>query len=59
LAQVRPVYLGDDLFACQPITETIHRVGGAFILACKPSSHVTVSEYLHAATSSDREVRHR
>jgi hypothetical protein len=28
----------------------IPRVGGAFILTCKPSSHVTVSEYLHGAT---------
>jgi hypothetical protein len=50
VAHLRPVYLGDDLFACQPIAEAIHRVGGGFILTCKPASHQTVSEYLHGAT---------
>ena len=48
--QLRPGYLGDDLFACQPIAEAIHQVGGSFILTCKPASHQTVSEYLHGAT---------
>ena len=50
VAQLRPVYLGDDLFACQPIAEAIHRVGGSFILTCKPASHQTVSEYLRGAS---------
>ncbi len=47
LADLRPVYLGDDLFACQPIVAAIAAAGGNFILTCKPSSHQTVSEYLH------------
>ena len=47
LASLRPVYLGDDLFACQPIVAAIKASGGSFILTCKPSSHQTVSEYLH------------
>ena len=53
VAQLRPVYLGDGAsFACQPIAEAIHRVGGSFILTfCKPASHQTVSEYLHGTTS--------
>ena len=50
VATLRPVYLGDDLFACQPIAEAIHQAGGSFILTCKPASHQTVSEYLHGAT---------
>ena len=50
LATLRPIYLGDDLFACQPIAEAIHQAGGSFILTCKPASHQTVSEYLHGAT---------
>ena len=54
VAQLRPVYLGDDLFACQPIAEAIHRVSGSFILTCKPASHQTVSEYLHGATLEER-----
>ena len=50
LATLRPIYLGDVLFACQPIAEAIHQAGGSFILTCKPASHQTVSEYLHGAT---------
>jgi hypothetical protein len=50
LAHLRPVYLGDDLFACQPIVAAIHDAGGNFILTCKPSSHQTIAEYLRGAT---------
>ena len=49
VAHLRPVYLGDDLFACQPIADAIHHAGGSFILTCKPASHKTVTEYLHGA----------
>ena len=46
LAHLRPVYLGDDLFACQPIVAAIQDAGGNFILTCKPASHKTIAEYL-------------
>lgn len=46
IAGYRPIYLGDDLFACQPIAAAIHKAGGNFILTCKPSSHQTIAEYL-------------
>jgi len=49
VAHLRPVFLGDDLFACQPIAAAIHDAGGNFILTCKPSSHKTIEEYLHGA----------
>jgi hypothetical protein len=49
MAHLRPIYLGDDLFACQPIAAEIHRAGGNFILTCKPASHQTITEYLHGA----------
>jgi len=49
VAPLRPIYLGDDLFACQPIVAAIHDTGGNFILTCKPSSHQTITEYLHSA----------
>jgi hypothetical protein len=49
LAGVRPVFLGDDLFACQPIAEAMQAAGGHFILTCKPSSHRTITEYLYGA----------
>ena len=49
LAPLRPVFLGDDLFACQPVAEAIQATGGNFILTCKPPSHKTVTEYLYGA----------
>jgi hypothetical protein len=49
LARYRPIYLGDDLFACQPIATAIQASGGSFILTCKPSSHTTIAEYLSGA----------
>src|SRR4051812_47600428 len=49
LAHLRPVYLGDDLFACQPNVAAIQDAGGNFILTCKPASHKTVAEYLQGA----------
>jgi hypothetical protein len=49
VAPLRPIYLGDDLFACQPIVAAIRNAGGSFILTCKPSSHQTIAEYLHGA----------
>jgi hypothetical protein len=49
VAHLRPIFLGDDLFACQPIATAIQQAGGNFILTCKPSSHQTIAEYLHGA----------
>jgi hypothetical protein len=49
LARYQPIYLGDDLFACQPIATAIQACGGSFILTCKPSSHQTIAEYLDGA----------
>ncbi len=46
IACFRPVYLGDDLYACQPIVRVIQESGGNFILTCKPGSHQTITEYL-------------
>ncbi len=47
VAALRPIYLGDDLFACQPIVAAIGDGGGNFILTCKPSSHKAIAEYLN------------
>ena len=46
VARFRPIYLGDDLYACQPIASAIRDAGGNFILTCKPTSHQTIAEYL-------------
>jgi hypothetical protein len=53
VAHLRPVYLGDDLFACQPIAEAMQAVGGNFILTCKPGSHQTIAEYVSGAELSE------
>ena len=46
---LRPVFLGDDLFACQPIAAAVQQTGGNFIFTCKPASHPTIAEYLNGA----------
>jgi hypothetical protein len=46
---LRPVFLGDDLFACQPIATAVQQAGGNFIFTCKPTSHQTITEYLTGA----------
>jgi len=45
-AWLRPVYLGDDLYAHQPMCLDVLAAGGSFIFGCKPSSHKTLTEYL-------------
>jgi hypothetical protein len=34
MAHLKPVYLGDDLFACQPIAQAVIAQGGDFIFTC-------------------------
>ncbi len=45
-AALRPVYLGDDLYACQPVCQAMRDAGGDFLLTCKQPSHKTLYEYL-------------
>ncbi|WP_048710388.1 hypothetical protein [Microvirga massiliensis] len=45
-ARLKPVYLGDDLYACQPLCEAGLATGGHFLCVCKPDSHPTIQEYL-------------
>ena len=45
-APLRPVYLGDDLYACQPVCRAMLDSGGDFLLTAKPASHKTLCEYL-------------
>ena len=49
VAHLRPVFLGDDLFACQPNAIAVQQAGGNFIFTCKPASHQTITEYLTGA----------
>jgi len=57
LAHLPCIFLGDDLFACQPIAVAVQQEGGNFIFTCKPSSHPTITEYLNGAEPEEhREI---
>ena len=56
---LRPVYLGDDLFACQPIAEAIMAAGGAFLLTAKPSSHKALYDFMQGATVEEHTVKQK
>ena len=53
-AHLRPVYLGDDLYACQPVCRAMPDAGGDFLLTAKPDSHKTLYEYLHGVRPPSR-----
>ena len=46
MAGLRPIYLGDALFCCQPLAEAVLAKGADFIFVCKPDGHKTLYEYL-------------
>lgn len=58
--RLKPVYLGDDLYANQPLCEAVVASGGHFLFVCKPDSHKTLTEYLTGVDLPSRsaEVRH-
>lgn len=45
-ARFNPIYLGDDLYSCQPICEAVLAANGHFLFVCKPDSHPTLTDYL-------------
>lgn len=49
LAPLRPVFLGDDLFACHPVAKMITDAGDDFIFTCKPTSHKTLYDFIDGA----------
>jgi hypothetical protein len=58
--RLNPIYLGDDLYANQPLCEAVLASGGHFLFVCKPDSHKTLTEYLTGVDLPCRsaEVRH-
>lgn len=56
-AHLRPLYLGDDLYARQPIIEAIQSVGGDFIFTAKPSSHKSLYDWMDGAEANFMERR--
>lgn len=49
VAALRPVYLGDALFSCQPLAAAVLATGADFLLVCKPDSHKILYEFLQGA----------
>jgi hypothetical protein len=48
-AQLKPIYLGDDLSSRQPTCEAVLAVDGHFLFTAKPSSHKTLYAWLDGA----------
>jgi hypothetical protein len=59
LAPLRPIYLGDDLFACQPIAAMVKDNGGDFVFTAKQSSHTALYGFIDGAEAfrHDEKVR--
>jgi len=56
LKNLRPIYLGDDLFACQPVAEAIRAAGGDVLLTAKPSAHKALYDFMHGATLNEQTI---
>ena len=56
---LRPVYLGDDLFACQPIAEAILSSGGDFLVTAKPQSHKALYDFMDGAAIEELSLRRK
>jgi len=50
VADLRPIYLGDALFACQPVAEAVVKTGADFIFVCKPDGHKILMDFIEGAT---------
>lgn len=59
LSPLRPIYLGDDLFACQPIAKMVTDNGGDFLFTCKESSHKALYDFIDGAEAERHEEKVR
>jgi hypothetical protein len=57
MAPLRPVDLGDELFACQPFAETVTASGGDFLSAAKSDAHKTLYGCMNVAVLEELQVR--
>jgi len=53
---LRPVFLGDDLFACQPVCELIVAGGDDFLFTAKPDSHKALVDFMAGAEIEETSV---
>jgi len=59
VADLRPIYLGDALFACQPLAQAVVRTGADFIFVCKPDGHKTLYDFIDGAKLDESKVTQR
>jgi hypothetical protein len=59
MSGLRPVYLGDDLFACQSIAEAVLESGGDFLFTVKPDSHKTLYDFMNGTTLDEMTIRRK
>jgi hypothetical protein len=59
MAPLNPIYLGDDLFACQPIAEAIISGGADFLMTAKPDSHKALYDFISGAEMNELIVRRK
>jgi hypothetical protein len=57
MKHLRPVYLADDLFACQPICQAVKAQDADFLFTCKPESHKALYDFI-AGAEPDQLVVH-
>ena len=53
---LRPIFLGDDLFACQPICQAILDGEDHFLFTAKPDSHKTLYDFMNGAEIEELSV---
>jgi len=59
LKPLRPVYLADDLFACQSVVERLQANDDDFIFTCKETSHKALYDFIDGAELEHHEVKVR
>jgi len=59
VADLRPVYLGDALFSCQPLAEAVLATGADFLFVCKKDGHKTLYEFVDGAPLDEHTVTER
>jgi hypothetical protein len=59
LKPLRPVYLADDLFACQSVVKRLVESGDDFLFTAKQASHKTLYDFIAGADLARHEVKVR
>jgi hypothetical protein len=59
MAPLQPIYLGDDLFACQPIAADVLARGDDFLFTAKPDSHKTLYDFMDGAEIEQVSLQHK